>query len=128
MPRYFAAADALLVTLKRDPIFALTIPGKLQSYLASQKPILASLDGEGAEIIRDSGAGLVCPSEDGPGLAEHAITLYRATAADRAEMGRRGHEYFEKHFRRERLLERLEGLFREVVAERHSAAAVRKGA
>ena len=62
MPRYFALADALLVTLKRDPIFSLTIPGKLQSYLACGRPVVAALDGEGARVIKESGTGLVAPA------------------------------------------------------------------
>src|SRR5207302_10345977 len=45
MPRLFAGADVLLVTLRRDPVLALTIPSKLQSYLASAKPIVGALDG-----------------------------------------------------------------------------------
>lgn len=47
MPHFFARADVMLVTLKREPIFTLTLPGKIQSYLACGKPIIAALDGEG---------------------------------------------------------------------------------
>ncbi|MBW3595868.1 MAG: glycosyltransferase family 4 protein [Planctomycetes bacterium] len=114
MPRYFAAADALLVSLKREPIFALTIPSKVQSYLACGKPILAALEGEGASVIQESGAGLVGPSEDAQSLAEHAVALSRMAPTARAAMGRRGRQYCEQHFERERLLDRLESLFFEV--------------
>jgi glycosyltransferase involved in cell wall biosynthesis len=127
MPRYFAAADALLVTLKRDPIFSLTIPGKLQSYMASGKPILASLDGEGAAIVRESGAGLASSSEDGQSLAQNAVSLYRASTAERDAMGRRAREYFERNFQRQRLLDRLEELFQEVIGESQMDSAFRKG-
>ena len=58
MPRYFALADALLVTLRNQPIFSLTIPAKVQSYLACGKPIIAALDGEGARVVQEAGAGL----------------------------------------------------------------------
>jgi glycosyltransferase involved in cell wall biosynthesis len=109
MPRYFALADALLVTLKRDPIFALTIPSKVQSYLACAKPILAALDGEGARIVRESGSALVCPAEDSKALAESALRLSRMSFQERAAMGNRGRVYFEANFERERLLDRLEG-------------------
>jgi glycosyltransferase involved in cell wall biosynthesis len=128
MPRYFAAADALLVTLKRDPIFSLTIPGKLQSYLACQKPILAALDGEGAAIVDESGAGHAGPSEDGQTLAEHAVALYRASPVQRAAMGLRGRAYFEQNFQRRRLLDRLETLFQETIAQRGRPALLRRGA
>ncbi len=55
MPRFFALADALLVTLKPEPIFALTIPSKVQAYLACGRPIVAALDGEGARVVREAG-------------------------------------------------------------------------
>ncbi len=128
MPRYFSLADALLVTLKREPIFALTIPAKVQDYLACGKPILASLDGEGAAIIQESQAGLVSPCEDGRALAEHAMQLYRAAAGERAEMGRRARRYYEENFERQRLLDRLEEQFREVAGEGASTRAPRRAA
>lgn len=122
MPRYFAAADALLVTLKKDPVFALTIPSKLQSYLACGKPVLAALDGEGAAVIRESGAGLVGAAEDAVQLAGHAQQLYAATGFERARMGHAGRQYFEQNFHREVLLDRVESLLGEVVAARRCAA------
>ena len=51
MPGFFSHADALLVSLKRDPVFSSTIPSKIQSYLASGRPIIAMLDGEGAKLF-----------------------------------------------------------------------------
>ena len=115
MPRYFALADALLVTLKCDPIFALTIPSKVQSYLACAKPILAALDGEGARVVRESGAGIVCPAEDAKALAESVLRLSRMSPQERAAMGQKGRTYFEANFEREKLLDRLEGLMLEMI-------------
>ena len=54
MPHFFSSADLLLVSLKKDPIFSLTIPNKVQSYMACGKPIIASLEGEGKRIIEES--------------------------------------------------------------------------
>ena len=117
MPRYFALADVLLVTLKRDPIFGLTIPSKVQSYLACAKPILAALDGEGARVVRESGAGIVCPAEDAKALADSVLRLYHMSPEERDGMGRNGRVYFEANFEREHLLDQLElwmqGLLRE---------------
>lgn len=109
MPRYFALADALLVTLKKEPIFALTIPCKIQSYLACAKPIIAALDGEGARIVTESGVGLTCPAENPELLVEAVLGLYRLPEAERREMGRRGRDYFDKNFERTMLFDRLEG-------------------
>ena len=109
MPSYFAAADALLVTLRGDPVFSLTVPTKIQSYLACGRPIIAAIDGEGASIVAESGAGLTCPAEDAEGLTAAALALYRMPAEQRRTMGRMGRAYFEANFEREMLLERLEG-------------------
>jgi len=117
MPRYFALADALLVTLRRQEIFALTVPGKVQSYLACGRPVVASLDGEAARIVEEAGNGFAVPAEDPDALADAVLRLYETPPEERAEMGRRGRAYFEEHFERERLLDRLEGWMQELVRE-----------
>ncbi len=108
MPRYFALADVLLLTLRRDPAFAMTIPAKLQSYLACGRPIAAALDGEGARLVRASGAGLACPSQDSKGLADQVLSLLQMSAAERSAMGRAGRSFYEAHFERESLLDQLQ--------------------
>lgn len=109
MPAFFAAADALLVSLKAEPIFAMTIPGKVQSYLAAGRPLLGMLDGEGARVISESGAGLVAPSGNAQALADQARALADLPAATRAHMGESGHRYGTTHFRRAALMSQLEG-------------------
>ncbi len=108
MPSYFALADGLLVTLKQDPLFALTIPSKVQSYLACGKPIIAAIDGEGAQIIQQARCGLVGPAEEVTTLANNVLALYHTAPIEREKMGARGREYYQKHFSRERLLTQLE--------------------
>ncbi len=108
MPRYFALADVLLVTLRKDPIFALTIPSKVQSYLACGKPIVAALDGEGARVVVESGAGRSVPAGDANALAEAIVEIYRLSEHERATIGLRGRQYYETHFNRERLLDTLD--------------------
>jgi glycosyltransferase involved in cell wall biosynthesis len=116
MPAFFAQADVMLVTLKRDPIFAMTIPTKLQSYLAAARPVVAALEGEGARIVGESGAGLACPSEDPAALAEAVLAMRQLTPPERAAMAQRARAYFEAHFEREALLTRLEECLRDAVA------------
>jgi glycosyltransferase involved in cell wall biosynthesis len=118
MPRYFALADALLVTLRKQEIFSLTVPGKLQSYLACGRPVVAALDGEGARIVQESGAGVTAPAEDADALAESVLKLYRMPPEERERMGVRGRAYFEENFEREKLLDRLEGWMSELTKER----------
>jgi len=109
MPAFFAKADALLVTLKRDPVFALTIPGKLQSYLSFGKPVVAALDGEGARVVNDSGAGFVSNAGDAEGLARSVLTLAAMNESQLAALGQNGRGYFDTHFERNMLLDRLCG-------------------
>lgn len=118
MPRYFSLADALLVTLRPEPIFALTIPSKVQPYLACGRPIVAALDGEGARVINEAGVGLTCPAGDPEALAQAFLAMYRLPAAERCAMGERGRSYFEANFDRGKLLDRLEALMQELITNR----------
>jgi colanic acid biosynthesis glycosyl transferase WcaI len=108
MPRFFALSDALLVTLKKEPVFSLTIPSKIQSYLACAKPIIAALDGEGARIIEEAGAGLTCSAENPEALAEAVLEMYRMPQSERQAIGMCGNTYFNAHFEHKMLLDRLE--------------------
>lgn len=112
MPEFFACADALLVSLKKAPIFELTIPSKLQSYMACGKPIIASLDGEGAKVINLAKCGFASSAENAKLLAENIIQLYKLIAEDRNEMGKNALTYFNHNFEREMLLTRLENILK----------------
>ena len=114
MSGLFSHADAMLVTLKQDPAFALTIPGKIQSYMACGRPIVAALDGEGGRLIQESGAGLATPAEDADALANSVLTMYHMPKQEREAMGNRGREYCEKNFERGMLFDRLEGWMRQL--------------
>ena len=115
MPSFFRAASVLLVALKKDPIFAMTIPGKVQSYLATGVPIVGMLDGEGAAVIEQAGAGLVCAAGAGRQLAERVRALMRMPAGEREAMGERGRRYCEQEFSRARLMSTLEAWTQELV-------------
>lgn len=118
MPRYFALADVLLVTLKDEEIFKLTIPSKIQAYLACAKPVIASLNGEGARIIEESRAGFSCPPENPKALAQLALRMYYMKKEERMEMGLSGRKYFEKNFEFNMLIEQLDGVIRNVKGEK----------
>ncbi|MBT9493220.1 MAG: glycosyltransferase family 4 protein [Paucibacter sp.] len=108
MPAFFAGAGALLVSLKAEPIFSMTVPGKVQSYLAAGKPLLGMLDGEGARVIQDSAAGFVCAAGDAQALAQKAIVLADLDEHELLKMGQRGQSYCEKNFNRAALMNQLE--------------------
>jgi glycosyltransferase involved in cell wall biosynthesis len=98
MAPIFSRAKGLLVTLKRDEIFSCVIPSKIQSYLAAGRPIIAALDGEGAKVVEEAGAGLTCPAEDAEALAGCIEKLHAMSAAEREALGRAGRAYFLKQF------------------------------
>lgn len=108
MPRFFSFADVMLVSLKHDPIFAMTIPGKIQSYMACGRPIVAMLDGEGGRVVEESGAGYSCAAGDAAALAAHVAKMAALPESEREKMGKQGREYYEEHFERGMLFARLE--------------------
>lgn len=115
MPSFYARADALLVSLKRDPVFSMTIPGKVQSYLMAGIPLLGMLDGEGAAVISDAQAGLTCEAGDCSGLAQAVLALAAMPTAERKQMGLNGRNYAQQEFGRTQLMDRLEALLAEAM-------------
>lgn len=118
MPALFAVADALLVSLKTNEVFEKTIPGKVQAYLASGKPVIAMIDGEAARVVTESGAGMACGSGDAQGLAEIVRTMGALPASELENMGRSGRNYYHEHFSKKTLFDRLEVLFRSATLRR----------
>lgn len=111
MPAIFDRASVLLVTLARSEIMSQTIPSKVQAYLAAGRPIIACLDGEGARIVREAGAGLACPAEDGAALAQAVLEL-RASSRERLDaMGQSGRDYYERNFHPDSLAHSLRARF-----------------
>lgn len=107
MPQFFSRSAGLLVTLKREDIFACTIPSKVQAYLAAGRPIIAALDGEGARVIEEAGAGLSCAAEDSAGLAHCIEHLFHMSPEAREELGQSGRDYFLANFEMKRQSHRL---------------------
>ncbi|HIZ42131.1 MAG TPA: glycosyltransferase family 4 protein [Candidatus Gemmiger excrementigallinarum] len=108
VPKFTALADALLISLSDSPDLGLTVPGKLASYMAAGKPILASMNGAGFAAVQQSGGGLVSPACDQHALAENMLRLTTMTETDRAALGAKAKEYYLAHYRRAELLRRLE--------------------
>ncbi len=107
MPTLMRQASALLVTLTDQPIFELTVPNKIQAYLAVGKPVIACLNGEGARIVAEAKAGVAVRAEDGEGLASAIVKLYEMSAPEREQMGVNGRAYFKQHFDEEMLTTEL---------------------
>jgi glycosyltransferase involved in cell wall biosynthesis len=108
MPNIFSQSEALLVTLSDEEIFAMTVPGKLQSYLAFGKPVIGSINGEAMQVINDSGAGYCVASGDFDGLAKAIIEMSKMPTDARNEMGRNGREYYNRVFDRTKIIDQFE--------------------
>jgi colanic acid biosynthesis glycosyl transferase WcaI len=115
MPEYFLSADCLFLSLKQDPVFSLTLPAKIQTYLACGKPIVAAIDGESVSIINNAKAGLTSPSSDPQKLADNVLKLYKMKKSERNQFGLNGRRYFEKHFKSDLLLTKLISIFENII-------------
>lgn len=122
MPALIAHADVMLVTLTSNPVFAMTVPGKVQSYLASGKPIVAALEGEGRKVVEESGAGLVCAPDDSEALAQAVLQMYEMSPGQRERMGASGKAYCAENFERTALMDQLELWMREVAEQDDTCA------
>ena len=118
MPALYAQADVLLVSLDGGEALSRTVPSKLQDYFSAGRPVLASLDGEGAEWVRETGAGLATPANDAQALATAAVQLRDMGAEARARMGEAGRRCFEQHFAPAMLAQRLLAHFERAVRRR----------
>ncbi|NOU59234.1 glycosyltransferase family 4 protein [Marinifilum caeruleilacunae] len=112
MPLFFKKADVLLVSLKDEPIFGLTVPAKIQAYMASGCIVLAMLNGEAAELIEEAECGFAVSAGDYYALSKKAIYLNSLSENQRKEMKKSALNYYSSNFEKRRLLKELEELLK----------------
>jgi glycosyltransferase involved in cell wall biosynthesis len=117
-PAFYASCDAVLVPHAALPMLADTVPSKLFEIMACGRPVIAALAGEGARIVRDSGAGLVAAPGDPKSIADAIRHFHSLSAAQRAEMGRAGRKFVETNYDRRAVAERLLALLADVAHAR----------
>lgn len=117
MPAYYALADVVLVHLKDDPLFEITIPSKTIAYLASGRPILAAVKGDAAEVVQAAGAGVTCPPENPQALADGLRFLHGLPRDQREAMGAAGRQAYLNQYTRSVLIGRYESLFEQLVRQ-----------
>lgn len=110
MPWFFKQADLMLVTLNDDPLFKLYAPAKISSYMAAAKPIVAVLNGEGAEVIKEADCGWSLAAGDAEGFAKLAIELSQMDKNVLEEKGENAAKYYNEHFVKEKCLKKLDHL------------------
>jgi glycosyltransferase involved in cell wall biosynthesis len=112
MPDYYALADAMLFSLKDEYIFSITIPAKVQSYLACGKPILAMVNGEAANVINDNNAGYTCVAGDYNTLAYNVIKMSELENSDLEKLSANSLQCYKNKFERDVLLNKVENILK----------------
>lgn len=106
MPAFYASADAMLVTLKNEPSLSQTLPGKVQSYMASGRAVVGAINGETSAVIAAADCGVCVPAEDAHALAQ-AMRELAAQPEAFARYGRNGKQFYQQYFRKEAFLSAL---------------------
>ena len=112
MPYFFMEANVMLLTLKNSLISELTVPAKLQAYLASGKIILAAINGEAKSIINEHNIGIACESGDFKSLSENAKILKMLSEEQRIKMEKNSKKLYYTSYSKKVLLDNLENIFK----------------
>ena len=113
MPSFFVHADIMLLSLKDEDIFSMTIPSKVQSYIAFGKPIAGMLNGIGAKVIQESKCGYIANAADYSSLANNIIIAYKQPPNVLLEMGLNGKNYYNLNFSKKVIIDNLLQTFQE---------------
>lgn len=106
MPEFYAMADAMLLTLEADPVMSMTLPGKVQSYMAAGKPIIAAIDGEARLVIEEACCGFCGKAEDEKELSENVMRFVQHK--DKPSIANSARTYYERYFDKTGFFEKLE--------------------
>lgn len=104
MGEFYKNADAMLVTLADDPLISMTIPGKVQTYMAAGKPVIGAINGETPKIIEEAECGFCSPSGDYMALAEN---IRKFLSCDIDALGKNSAKYYEENFRKDKFIQTL---------------------
>lgn len=116
MPNFYGLADAFLVTLKANKTISYTLPNKVQSYMATAKPIIGAIDGETKMIIEESQCGICAPAEDYKALA-HNILKFDENKDLQAIYGEKARKYYDEHFSKNVYMMRLNALLKKLISK-----------
>lgn len=118
MPQLYSHSDACFVPLRDIPMFSSFIPSKIFEILACETPVIGSVRGEAAELLRDSGAAIVTDPENTVGLVDAVVELEGMTAQERDDMGAAGRRFATERFSRTSLAKKYIDIFRDILAEK----------
>ena len=113
MPSFYAMADAMLITMKDDPVLSATLPGKVQTYMAAGKPVLGAIGGETARVVNDEAqCGMCCTPENAQELAQIMLRIAQDDEL-RGRFSENARRYYQQYFRKEQFFDMLETVLRE---------------
>lgn len=119
MPDFYKLADACLLTLKAENLIGLTMPSKLQGYMAAGKTVIGAINGAAQEVIKESQCGLCADASDSKVLSE-AMKDFIENPGKYKDCGEKGREYFRKHFTKDIFMEKIEEELYRIVEERQN--------
>lgn len=122
MPAFYASSDVMLVTLRDEPIFSITVPLKIQTYMASAKPIVCNVRGEAARVVNDAQAGFTAPPANPGALAEAILEAYKLRGEALSRLGCNARKYFDQHYGIGKIITTLEETLSGLVSNQSCAA------
>jgi len=117
MSDLYPLADVLLIHLRDSPVFRITIPHKIFTYMASARPILAAVEGDTANVVRAAQAGLTCTPGDAQSIADAVRRFHALSPAERQAMGQNGRRATLESYQRKSLIARVAEMFDDVVRQ-----------
>ena len=111
IPELLAVCDVAFLSLSDNPLFEMTIPAKLQSYMACGIPIIASASGETAKIITEANCGLCSKTGNAKELADNIVKLSNKTKEEMKQLGANARAYYEIYFNKNKLLDKMDKYF-----------------
>ena len=112
IPAYINACDATFISLKSNYISEKILPAKLQSYLASGKPIIGCAKGEIEKVIKNSKAGVCCTEEKEEILADKIIEIKNKTKKELEQYGKNAKKYYEENYEKNYLLNKIDKILK----------------
>ncbi|WP_286230076.1 glycosyltransferase family 4 protein [Neobacillus mesonae] len=106
MPKYYAMADAMIITLKNNKAISYTLPGKVQSYMAAGKPIIGAINGETNYVIKEAECGFCCEAEDYKELANLIVQF--CDSDNKEKMGKNSYQFYTRNYTKEKFMTVLE--------------------
>ena len=110
-------ADVMLVTLRDEEIFSVTVPLKVQTYMACGKPIISNIEGEAKRVIKEANCGFIAKPQDPESLAKSIEEAYQKRGSELKKLGSNARSYFDKSYNQDILIKNIEKLLDKVVSE-----------